>query len=303
MESNEKPIPKICIGLPVYNGEKFIRNAIDSLLAQTYTNFEIIISDNGSNDKTELICKEYVKKDCRVKYKRHKKNMGGIWNFNYVLEEAKSEYFMWAGVDDVWSSKFLEKNIVFLESNKKYVGSIGEVITYNSISKELIFEKEKYVKDKNFEHVHPIIGDYGKKVNFILKFCRASLIYGIFNRKVLKNSFIKNYFPTWDLAVILNIVKNGDIQVIPDVVLYRYVRDNPSPSKIKRLLDQNIPILKIVFFEVPFTYWCAKNIGKKNFSKNVHLFFVLNMKAEYTIILEVLRMCKRMVSGKNKFWI
>jgi glycosyltransferase involved in cell wall biosynthesis len=102
-----KHIPKVSIGMPVYNGKKYIREALDSLLAQTFTDFELIISDNASTDGTEDICREYVKKDSRVRYVRQSQNMRAVWNFNFVLEEARGEYFMWASHDDCWNSRYL----------------------------------------------------------------------------------------------------------------------------------------------------------------------------------------------------
>ena len=98
-------IPRVSIGMPVYNGANFIREAIDSLLLQTFTDFELIISDNASIDETEAICREYAKKDLRIRYIRQPENRGIIFNFKLVLEEAKGEYFMWAAHDDIVSSK------------------------------------------------------------------------------------------------------------------------------------------------------------------------------------------------------
>src|SRR5438132_4412320 len=117
--------PKISIGLFVYNGEKFLRKRLDSLLCQTFTNFELIISDNASTDSTSAIYEEYAKKDKRIRYVRQEKNMGAMWNFIFVLQEAKCDYFAWAAVDDLMSPDFLEKNINILESNKNTVGRIG----------------------------------------------------------------------------------------------------------------------------------------------------------------------------------
>jgi len=91
---------ELSIGLPVYNGEKFIRKCLDSLLAQTFKNFEIIISDNASTDDTQKICQEYLKKDERIRYIQQEKNIGLLPNFNFVLKQAKNEFFMWIGVDD-----------------------------------------------------------------------------------------------------------------------------------------------------------------------------------------------------------
>ena len=78
--------PKISIGIPVYNGEKFIRKCIESILQQTHRNFELIISDNASTDSTRKICEEYLNKDNRIIFVRQEKNMGGGWNFNFLLK-------------------------------------------------------------------------------------------------------------------------------------------------------------------------------------------------------------------------
>lgn len=101
-------MPKVSIGMPVYNGEKFLREALDSLLAQTFDDFEIIISDNASVDNTPKICLEYVSSDARVSYVRQELNIGAIANFKYVLNMAKGEFFMWAAADDVWDHCWIE---------------------------------------------------------------------------------------------------------------------------------------------------------------------------------------------------
>ena len=103
-----KKLPQVSIGMPVYNGEKFIREALDSLLAQTFTDFELIISDNASMDGTEAICREYAERDQRIRYVRQAENRGPAANFRFVLDEAVGEYFMWAAADDVWTSRFIE---------------------------------------------------------------------------------------------------------------------------------------------------------------------------------------------------
>ncbi len=99
--------PVISIGMPVYNGARYIREALDSLLGQTFTDFELIISDNASIDNTEAICREYAAKDQRIRYIRQSQNLGASANFKFVLDEALGEYFMWAAYDDKWSSNYL----------------------------------------------------------------------------------------------------------------------------------------------------------------------------------------------------
>ena len=128
--SNHKS--KVSIGLPVYNAEKFIRNRLDSILSQTYINFELIISDNASTDSTSTICEEYVLRDKRISFIQQKNNMGVVWNFNFVLNQSNGKYFVWASSDDLWHKEFLQKNVDVLENDKNIVGSICDV-SYSNI--------------------------------------------------------------------------------------------------------------------------------------------------------------------------
>lgn len=114
--------PQVSIGMPVYNGEQFIRDALDSILAQTFTDFELIVSDNASDDETESICKEYVARDPRVLYIRHSTNCGPTTNYRFVLESARGKYFMWAAHDDLlFPRSFLELLVTRMSEGYDYV--------------------------------------------------------------------------------------------------------------------------------------------------------------------------------------
>src|SRR5882762_1549884 len=104
-------MPRISIGLPVYNGENFITDALESILGQTYTDFELIISDNASTDRTEALCKSYAARDPRIRYWRNAENLGAARNFNRVFELSSGEYFKWTAHDDVLAPDYLEKCI------------------------------------------------------------------------------------------------------------------------------------------------------------------------------------------------
>jgi glycosyltransferase involved in cell wall biosynthesis len=99
----------VSIGMPVYNGGESLRRALDCLLAQTHSNFELIISDNASTDMvTKSISEEYARCDFRIKLTRQPVNQGAVPNFIWVLQQATGEYFMWAAHDDFWSSNYVE---------------------------------------------------------------------------------------------------------------------------------------------------------------------------------------------------
>lgn len=114
-------IPKVSIGVPVYNGERFLRECLDSLLSQTFSDFELVISDNASTDKTEGICREYESRDQRVKYFRFEQNVGGPRNFNRVFGLCRGTYQKWSTSDDFWAPDMLEKSVGVLDENPEVV--------------------------------------------------------------------------------------------------------------------------------------------------------------------------------------
>ncbi|MGI0492602.1 glycosyltransferase family 2 protein [Alkalinema pantanalense CENA528] len=110
-------LPRVSIGIPVYNGEAFLRDCLDSLLNQTFSDFELVISDNASTDSTETICREYAARDKRIRYYRNDHNIGPIVNFDRVFRLARGEYFKWAAHDDVCAPEWLERCVTVLDQN------------------------------------------------------------------------------------------------------------------------------------------------------------------------------------------
>lgn len=113
--------------MPVYNGAKYIGQALDSLLAQTFFDFELIISDNASTDDTETICKSYERLDSRIRYVRQTENLGALANFQFVLDQAKGQFFMWAAADDLWDNQWLETLYIQIRDDKTVAG-FGELV-------------------------------------------------------------------------------------------------------------------------------------------------------------------------------
>jgi glycosyltransferase involved in cell wall biosynthesis len=109
--------PLVSIGVPVFNGENYLRQALQSILAQTYDNFELIISDNASTDLTRQISAEFAARDPRVKVYRSDKNLGAARNYNRVFRLARGKYFKWAAHDDILAPTFVERAVDVLESD------------------------------------------------------------------------------------------------------------------------------------------------------------------------------------------
>src|SRR5215813_13707549 len=113
--------PRVTIGLPVYNGERFLEQTLDSLLVQSYADFELIISDNASTDRTEEICRVYALKERRIRYSRNEANRGYAWNYNHLFALSTGEYFKWATADDVCQPNYLARCVDVLDSDPSIV--------------------------------------------------------------------------------------------------------------------------------------------------------------------------------------
>src|SRR5688500_15798471 len=109
------------IGMPVYNAARYLREALDALLAQDYPDFELIISDNCSTDETSEICREYAARDSRISFHAAARNMGPIWNFKRVYELARGEFFMWAAYDDLRHPQYLSRCVEALRAHPRAV--------------------------------------------------------------------------------------------------------------------------------------------------------------------------------------
>lgn len=109
--------PRVTIGMPVYNGAAFLAEAIESVLAQTHPDLELVISDNGSTDDTNAIINAYAAQDARIRASRSENNRGAAWNFNNTVHMARGEYFRWLAADDRLAPTLVEKSVAVLDSS------------------------------------------------------------------------------------------------------------------------------------------------------------------------------------------
>jgi glycosyltransferase involved in cell wall biosynthesis len=132
---------KVAIGLPVYNGANFLAAAIESILAQSYTDFDLLISDNASTDETEEICRDYAKRDRRIRYIRQPKNVGAAGNHNLLVRMTDSPYFKWAAHDDLLAPGFLaacvdvldrDPSVVLASPASMLIDEVGRPLTYSA---------------------------------------------------------------------------------------------------------------------------------------------------------------------------
>jgi glycosyltransferase involved in cell wall biosynthesis len=179
-------VPRVSIGMPVYNGENYIISSLDSLLAQDFREFELIISDNASTDSTEQICLGYASSDHRIRYVRQPVNRGAPANFQFVLEQARADLFMWAAADDVFYPNHLsvllalhdQGNYILAASSQHHLDVRDDKIyVFNRISSNLFSQDQPKVFLDFFRLHH-------------WSYAKACLIYGLF-RKNLMIPFVK----------------------------------------------------------------------------------------------------------------
>ena len=134
--------PRVSVGVPVFNGDNFLAEALDSVLAQTFGDFEVVISDNGSSDRTEEICRGYAERDPRVHYHRSDVNRGVYWNFKRALELGHGDYFMWLAHDDKLAPLFLERCVAALDADPGAVLSYPKAIDIDDKGNCLVYKEQ-----------------------------------------------------------------------------------------------------------------------------------------------------------------
>jgi glycosyltransferase involved in cell wall biosynthesis len=170
--------PLVSVGLFVYNGQRFLEEALHSILNQTFTDFELIISDNASTDRTGEIAQAYAKRDDRIRYYRNEKNIGAGWNARRVYEVATGKYFKWATADDLLEPDLLRRCVEILESDP------GCVVAYAS-TKE-VDENGTFIKN----YVTPMRTDSTDPVarfrEMLLIYHMCYQIYGVMRMSALR---------------------------------------------------------------------------------------------------------------------
>ena len=254
--------PTISIGVPVYNGEETLTAALDSLLAQSFTDFEIIISDNASTDKTEDICLSFCKRDSRIIYIRQEKNIGAAKNFEFVLNESRGRYFMWAAADDLRSSNFLNENICFLEKNNGYIASTSPNC----------FENLQHTKPINFS----LDGSLEHRISVFFDNCWKShgVFYSVIRRKTLAEyKHHGEYFFAADWSLIMYLISKGKINRTENELITFGVNGISSSKDAWRTFRTHI-----VCWALPFYKFSLHTLNLKlNVTKRYKLLLLLKL--------------------------
>jgi glycosyltransferase involved in cell wall biosynthesis len=231
---------KVSIGLPVYNGENYLELAIDTILKQTNSDFELIISDNCSNDATAEICQAACHRDARVRYIRQNRNIGAIGNFNSLIHLARGCYFKWAAHDDVMDAEYIESLVQVLDNNSQidWVYANSDMIDAEGRSfKQILppqyegFELDAQQQPRWAGHPRKNADSDSAAARFRgvilgINWCVDS--YGLFRLKALKRT--RTLLPVYGAEKILiaELALNGKSAWVPELLFYQRVHANAS---------------------------------------------------------------------------
>ncbi|MCT4655717.1 MAG: glycosyltransferase family 2 protein [Cohaesibacter sp.] len=128
---------RVTVGIPVYNGETMLEECLTSVLAQTYQDIQVTISDNASDDRTSEICQDFAARDSRIQYIRQDENIGPLANFKFLLDQCETEYYLWRADDDYTNDRFLEVLIAKLDENPNAHLAVPRVKTIHGPEDEM----------------------------------------------------------------------------------------------------------------------------------------------------------------------
>lgn len=209
--------PTVSIGLPVYNGEEFLAQALDALLAQTYEDFELIISDNASTDRTGDICRAYAERDPRIRYVRQSVNIGAAPNHNAVVLLARGRYFKWASHDDLYAPTLLQRCVEVLENDPEPV---------------LVHARDAIIDEQgNVVRTLPYPLDTANprpsaRLRSLLYVPGGNDIYGVIRMEVFGRIDLHGSYHNADRTLVAALCLQGPFRQIPEVLYFR--RDHPD---------------------------------------------------------------------------
>jgi glycosyltransferase involved in cell wall biosynthesis len=238
----------VSVGIPTYNNPNGLRRTLTCITGQTHKNLEIIVSDNCSpGPETEAVVQEFIAKDSRVRYYRQEKNNGVFSNFQFVLETATADYFMWAADDDLWDTNFVSSCLSCLIKNPEY-GVVFSKFWVISIS-------HPYAKMKNFPDMSFLSHDdsYMRIKGYILisePSHKANLFYGLWRKEMAKKLLQfycligdSNILYGVDIVMIIGMLAQTKAYQLNDVLYYKCYNGYP-PGHFFNNIDYILPAKK-----------------------------------------------------------
>jgi len=214
-------VPRLSIGLPVYNGGGYLAESLEALLGQSYEDFELIISDNASTDGTVGICRRYEKQDPRIRYVRQPHNIGLVPNHNFVVGQARGELFKWASHDDLYARDLLKRCIDALDQHPQAVlaQSWSATIDSSGTPTKLLRYPAATASSRAPERFRSMLFD-GK----------GDYTYAVMRTNILRQTPLHASYHFADRTLITELALHGPFRQVPDWLYFR--RDRPDQPRL-----------------------------------------------------------------------
>ncbi len=223
--------PLVSIGMPAYNDEKYLPRALESLLAQDFSDFELIISDDASTDASPDICMDYASRDTRIRYYRNYANLGGIKNYNRVFNLSQGEYFMWAAPDDWWHPSCISHCLEVLRSDSSVVLAYPQTV-----------KTDDYGNQYGIMHAPWDTRGYPPVFRFyasIMGFAVGNMIHGLIRADALRKTRLHRNTLRGDMILLSELSLLGAFTHIPEPLFYkRIIREGETRQiRYRRWVD------------------------------------------------------------------
>lgn len=257
--NDNKNLPLVTVGIPVFNGEAYLTEAIESVVAQDYANLEIIISDNHSTDQTPAICNRFKKNYPQITCISPSKKISGLANFYYTLDSANGEYFMWASYDDLRETNYIRKLVNILVRNKDIMSAFS---IFNEIDEGGMNIKKNYTLDYSCKIRELRLAKYWL---FIPNY-RDVCLYGLFRKNALQKIPRLNF--KWTELnnqkrianlIITGMLSKGNYSVTNETLFHRRkVNKKPRLDDIKHDHTRFIREILVIIREAEVRYLSLK---------------------------------------------
>ncbi len=217
----DQETPRLSVGMPVYNGERFVTQAIESILSQTFRDFELIISDNGSTDATETICREQAARDPRIRYYRSDTNRGAAWNHNRVVELARGEYFRWQCHDDYCDPILLGKCLAVIDSDASVVLCYPQFVRVDDHGKRLGVKSSRVMGG-----AEPV----ERFRSLIYRRDSCEEIYGVTRTSVIRKTALIGPYSNSDDTFLAELILYGQFREVPEPLFFYRIHPAQSTS-------------------------------------------------------------------------
>lgn len=218
------PPPSVSIGLPVYNGARFLPQALESLLGQSFSDIELIVSDNASSDSTQDICTEYAMRDARIRYVRQNVNIGAMRNWNFVARQARGKYFKWSSASDYCAPDMLARCFAAMEAESDIVLCYGQTCLVDQETGELTeyTGNIEVMEDRPHERFSKLCGSL--KLN--------NAYGGLIRTDALHRTKLNRLYSGGDIILMAELALMGRFRLLPQTLLYRRMGRETSSNEL-----------------------------------------------------------------------